>query len=157
MPSKKILAVDPGYERLGIAVIESGNLLYSECFQTDKKFPHSKRLEQIGTHLEKIIKKYSPNIFAIETLFFSKNQKTALMVSEARGVLLYVADKEGLEIREFSPAEVKIGVTGYGRSTKDQIISMVPKIIQVEKKIRFDDEFDAIAVGITCEATKQFE
>ena len=79
------------------------------------------------------------------------------MVSEARGVLLYIANKEGLEIREFSPAEVKIGVTGFGRSTKDQIISMVPKIIRIEKKIRFDDEFDAIAVGITCEATKKFE
>ena len=157
MKNKKILAVDPGYDRLGIAVIESGNLLYSECFQTDKKSLHSKRLEQIGANLEKIIKKYSPDIFAIETLFFSKNRKTALMVSEARGVLLYIANKEGLEIREFSPAEVKIGVTGFGRSTKDQIISMVPKIIRIEKKIRFDDEFDAIAVGITCEATKKFE
>ena len=157
MPNKKILAVDPGYERLGIAVLESGNLLYSECFQTDKKFPHSKRIEQIGTHLAKIIKKYSPSVFAIETLFFSKNQKTALLVSEARGALLYIAAREGLEIREFSPADVKIGVTGYGRSTKNQIISMVPKIIHIGKEIHFDDEFDAIAVGITCEATKKFE
>ena len=111
----------------------------------------------VQSTIEKIIKKYSQDIFAIETLFFSKNRKTALMVSEARGVLLYIANKEGLEIREFSPAEVKIGVTGFGRSTKDQIISMVPKIIRIEKKIRFDDEFDAIAVGITCEATKKFE
>jgi len=157
MLSKRILAVDPGYERLGIAVIESNKLIYSDCFQTKKKFAHSKRLCDLGTKLQKVIRKYKPAIFAIETLFFSNNQKTAMLVSEARGVLLYLAEKNSLEVREFSPAEVKIGVTGYGRSTKEQIMEMVPKIIEIKKKIKFDDEFDAIAVGITCEATKKWK
>jgi len=152
---KRILSVDPGYERLGVAIIENNELIFSDCFQTDKKFSHSKRLGELGERLEKVIEKYKPTIFALETLFFSNNQKTALLVSEARGMLLYIAEKNKLEVREFSPAEVKIGVTGYGRSTKDQIMSMVPKIIHIDKKITYDDEYDAIAVGITCAATNR--
>ena len=153
---KRILAVDPGYERLGVAVIENDTLLFSDCFQTHKDLTHSKRLEELGRRLEEVIKTYSPTVFAIETLFFSKNKKTALLVSEARGMLLYVAEKNGLEVREFSPAEVKIGVTGYGKSTKQQMMSMVPKIIHIEKKIAYDDEYDAIAIGLTCAATRRF-
>jgi len=156
MQAKRILSVDPGYERLGVAIIESGTLLFSDCLQTDKKFTHPERLEKLGSHLEQLIEKYSPDVFAIETLFFSKNQKTALLVSEARGMLLYIAQKHSLDVQEFSPAEVKIGVTGYGKSTKEQIVAMVPKIINISKEIRFDDEYDAIAVGLTCEATKRF-
>lgn len=157
MPNKRILSIDPGYERLGVAVIENNKLLFSDCFQTDKKLAHSKRLAQLGTQLETVISTYAPQVFALETLFFSNNQKTALLVSEARGAFMYIAEKNNLEVREFSPAEVKIGVTGYGKSTKEQIMAMVPKIISINKKICFDDEFDAIAVGITCEATKRLE
>lgn len=157
MPNKRILSVDPGYERLGVAILENGKLLFSDCIQTPKSDSHSKRLLKIGQELEKIIKEHKPEIFALETLFFSKNQKTALLVSEARGVLMYVAEKNNLEVREFSPAEVKIGVTGYGSSTKKQIMEMVSRIIKIDKEIKFDDEFDAIAVGLTCEATKKWE
>lgn len=154
MQAKRILAVDPGYERLGIAVIENNTLLFSDCFQTNKELSHAKRLKELGVKFEEVIEKYAPDTFALETLFFSNNQKTALLVSETRGMLLYLAEKNNLHIREFSPAEVKIGVTGYGKSTKQQVMSMVPKILSIKKKITLDDEFDAIAVGVTCAATK---
>ena len=86
---------------------------------------------------------------AIETLFFKNNQKTAMRVSEARGVMLYVASVLGLEVKEFSPMAIKIAVTGYGNSDKGQVVFMVQKLIKTNKEIKYDDEYDAIAVGLT--------
>lgn len=154
----KILAIDPGYERVGVAILEkvSGQkeiLLFSECIQTDKKFEHSERLFQIKTELEKIIKKYKPKYLAIENLFFSKNQKTAMLVAEARGAILVTAKSHGLEVSEFTPNSIKVAVTGYGKSDKKTIINFLPKLVQINKKIKHDDEFDAIATGITFFAT----
>lgn len=150
----KILAIDPGYERLGIAVLEKQNgkdvLLYSECFQTDKKETHSKRLFLIYSKLEEIIKKYKVEVCAIETLFFSTNVKTALKVAELRGTVLVLCEKYNIKIEEYSPQAIKIGVTGYGKSDKSAIIKMIPLLVKIDRKIKFDDEFDAIAVGITC-------
>jgi crossover junction endodeoxyribonuclease RuvC len=155
----KILAIDPGYERVGVAILEkvSGQkeiLLFSECIQTDKKFEHSERLFQIKTELEKIIKKHKPKFLAIENLFFSKNQKTAMLVAEARGAILVTAKSHGLEVSEFTPNSIKVAVTGYGKSDKKTIINFLPKLIQINKKIKYDDEFDAIAIGITFFATR---
>ncbi len=150
----KILAIDPGYERLGIAILEKQNnkdvLLYSECFQTDKKESHSKRLFLIFSKLTELIKKYSPNTCAIETLFFSNNVKTALKVAELRGVILTLCEIHKIKIYEFSPQAIKLGVTGYGKSDKTAVVKMIPLLIKIDKKIKHDDEFDAIAVGITC-------
>lgn len=150
----KILAIDPGYERLGIAVLEKQKgkdiLLYSECFQTDKKETHAKRLFLIYTKLKEIIEEYSINTCAIETLFFSTNVKTALKVAELRGVILILSEIYNLKLQEYSPQAIKLGVTGYGKSDKTAVIKMIPLLIKIDKKIKFDDEFDAIAVGITC-------
>jgi crossover junction endodeoxyribonuclease RuvC len=150
----KILAIDPGYERLGIAVLEKipkGKeiLLYSECFKTSAKIPHHERLTLIGNKIKEVIKKFEPEALATEKLFFSKNQKTALFVAEARGVILYSASSLGLEVFEYTPASIKIAVTGYGRSEKKQIIDMVKKLIVVPAGKNSDDEFDAIAIGLT--------
>ncbi len=154
----KIIAIDPGYERMGVAVIEKNSgkeeLVFSECFKTSAKIPHSERLALIGQEIEKVIKKYKPEAMAIETLFFSNNQKTAMQVSEARGVMLYVASVARLVVREFSPMAVKIAVTGYGKSEKDQVTEMVKRLIKINKEIKYDDEFDAIAVGITYFSTR---
>lgn len=151
----RIIAIDPGYERLGIAILEKSGkekevVLYSECFQTDKKLSHPERLALVGNEIRRIIKKYKPEVLAIETLFFSKNVKTALQVAEARGVALFCASDMGLEIREFSPADIKIAVTGHGQSDKKQVIAMVERLVKIEGKIKHDDEYDAIAAGITC-------
>ena len=105
--------------------------------------------------IDRIIKKFSPDIFAIETLYFSKNQKTALEVSGAKGVLLYKAAKFELPVFEYTPMQVKVAVTGYGKSDKKQVIDMVEKLIKIDKKIAHDDEYDAIAVALTCIALEK--
>ena len=151
----KILGIDPGYERLGIAVLEKKSaherevVLFSECFITSRTIPHHRRLRLIGDEIEKIVKEFAPAECAVETLFFSKNQKTAMQVSEARGVILYKASSLGLEVFEYKPQSIKVATTGYGRSDKKQMTSMVEKLVKIDKKIKHDDEYDAIAVGIT--------
>ncbi len=129
-------------------------MLFSECFKTSAKIPHPERLNLIGEEIERLIKKFKPEAMAIETLFFSTNRKTAMAVSEARGVMLYVAANNGLEIKEFQPNQIKVAVTGYGASDKMGIIKMVEKLIKINKEIKYDDEYDAIAVGLTYFATK---
>jgi len=149
----KILAIDPGYERLGIAVIEKvakkETLIHSECFKTSAKESHADRLSQIQIHLTKIIKEHSPSALALETLFFSKNVKTALLVSEARGVIIATAKTLGLDVFEYSPQQIKVAVTGNGRSDKNGIAKMIPLLIKINKSIKQDDEYDAIACGLT--------
>lgn len=157
----KVLGIDPGYERLGIAIVEKDTqgkerLLYSDCFKTSAKDPHYVRLDQIGTELSAVITKYQPDALAIENLFFNSNQKTALLVSEARGVILYTAAHAGLTIEEFTPPQIKAAITGNGRSDKKGIIKMVPLLIKIDKKIQYDDEYDAIAAALTYLATIRF-
>jgi crossover junction endodeoxyribonuclease RuvC len=150
----KLLAVDPGYEKMGVAVLEkeSGRretLIFSECFKTSKTSPHNERLEALGKEIKRVIAEFRPESLAIEKLFFTTNQKTAFQVAEARGVIIYEASIAGLRIVEFTPLQAKVAVTGYGRSTKNQIKFMVEKLVLVKKKIKEDDEYDAIALGLT--------
>lgn len=154
---KRILAIDPGFERLGIAVLEIKNhnknapvLLFSECFTTDKKIAFSERLVLIGKKIRTLVKKFNIDTLAIETLFFNTNQKTVMRVAEARGVVVYEAQCSGLIISEFSPLEVKVAVCGYGRANKSQVENMVSRLVELPKRKILDDEFDAIAIGITC-------
>ena len=154
----KILAIDPGYGRIGFAVLkktqEKPELLHSECFETDKKTPYEKRLKSVGERLRYLIKKHQPDCVVVERLFFSKNKKTAMHVAEVRGLLLYEAQLGGIETVEYTPNQIKNAVTGSGIGDKKQIMRMVPKLINIDtKKDRNDDEYDAIAVGITHLAT----
>ncbi len=148
----RIIAIDPGYERLGIAVIEKNKkeeLLFSECFKTKADLPFINRLELVGREVERVIKEFSPSSLAIENLFLITNQKTAMRVSEVRGAILYQARLSGLMVYEYTPLQIKIATTGYGRATKKQMISMVHQLISGTKEIKQDDEMDAIAIGIT--------
>lgn len=147
-----ILGIDPGYDRVGIAVIEDKSLLHSECFITSPKDDFHTRLREIGLKINEIIRQYSPKILAIESLFITKNQKTAMKVAEARGVISYEAAKANLGIHEYSPPQIKVAVTGHGASDKSQIIKMIPLLIKMKNKKALDDEYDAIAVAITCQA-----
>ncbi len=158
----KILAIDPGFERVGIAILEKTNskkdlLVYSSCFKTKANIPFSERIKNIGLEIEKIIKKYKPEILAIEKLYFTTNQKTVMGVSEARGVIIYVASKNNLVIYEYTPPQIKVAVTGYGKANKENVMSMVPKLIEIKEKINSDDELDAIAIGLTCLACEKFK
>jgi len=153
----RILAIDPGFERVGIAVLEEqarkGKLLYSSCFKTSSKEPFDQRLVLIGNEITRLVKEWRPDGLAIETLFLNTNQKTVMRVSEARGVIIYAATSLGLSLHEYTPLQIKIAVTGYGRAPKDQVSSMVHQLIEVEKTVTQDDEIDAIAIGITALAS----
>ncbi len=158
----RILGIDPGYGRMGVAVVEKiGNqkeiLLFSDCIVTKKNIPHHQRLFAIGKVVAEIIKKYKPAVLAIEKSYFNENQKTALLVSEARGTALFVASKEGLLVHEYTPLEVKVAITSYGRADKKQMISMIKRLIVLPRPISYDDEYDAIATALCCFANKTFQ
>ena len=151
----RILGIDPGFERLGVAVLEKSKnenqekILFSECFKTSSKLDFSERLVLIGEKVNKIIKKYNPEILSIETLFLTTNQKTVMHVAEARGVVLYEARRAGLEIFEASPPQIKVAITGSGRADKTQINKMVKILVDVDVDKKSDDELDAIAIALT--------
>ena len=151
----KILGIDPGYERLGVAVLEKNKgeqrekVLFSECFKTSAKLEFSERLNLIGEEVRTIIKKYKPEVLSIETLFLTTNQKTVMRVAEARGVVIYEASRAGLKIFEASPPQIKIATTGYGKSDKAQIIKMVKMLVKMDNSKTSDDELDAIAITLT--------
>jgi len=159
----RVIGIDPGYDRLGIAVVEKNPhqkevLLYSDCLQTSSKDAFYIRLHQVGEKVAHIIKEYSPESLAIESLFLAKNQKTAMRVAEARGVIMYEAIKNSLSVFEYTPLQIKIAVTGHGGSDKAQVIKMIPLLVTLpakynEKKAQ-DDEYDAIAVALTCIASQ---
>ncbi len=156
----RILGIDPGFERVGIAIVEKNKetqnkeqLIYSDCFKTSKSLPFSERLRLIGEEIKDVINKHKPDVLAIETLLFNSNQKTAMKVAEARGVMVYEAARKDLEICEYTPLQIKIAVAGYGRADKKQVTSMVNQLIKIEKPIKYDDEIDAIAVSLTCSAS----
>lgn len=149
-----ILGIDPGFDRLGVAILEkkqgSEKLVFSSCIITNKKENFEDRIFQIGNDLEKIIKEYKPNHLAIEKLFLTSNQRTVMHVSEARGVCIYIAKKHNLKIFEYSPPQIKLAVTGYGKSDKDAVSSMVSKILKINTEVKMlDDEYDAIAITLT--------
>lgn len=153
-----ILGIDPGFERIGIAVIDrkENKVLFSECFKTSKALPLAERIMLIGIHIGEIISEFSPQSLAIEKLYFTTNQKTAMSVAEARGVIIYEAQKLGLSVNEYTPMEVKVAVTGYGKADKKMVGSMIPKLIKLEKETKSDDELDAIGIAITHSAMNKF-
>jgi len=155
MQSKRIISIDPGFDRLGVAIMELDSdkpkLLFSKCIRTKSKDSHSKRLLELGQEIKEIIQEWRPSIMAIETLFFNTNSTSALGVAEARGVVIYEAMNSLLEVCEYSPQAIKIAVTGYGKADKLQMENMVIRLVKLpeENRKRLDDEIDAIAVGIT--------
>ena len=155
--SRRVLAVDPGFDRVGVAVLEGDEVLFSDCIVTNRKDSHELRLLEIGVVLNKIIKKWKPQDLALETLFFNQNVSTAIKVAEARGVIIYEAAKVGLEMFEYSPQAIKIAVTGYGKANKSQVENMLQRLVKLpaEKTKKLDDELDAVALGITHLATRR--
>lgn len=157
--NKVIISIDPGYERLGLCILEKDfkiskdniKILHSECFRTSSKLDFEDRLLEIGLYVESLIKKFKPETMAIENLFMNTNQKTALKVSEVKGVLVYLCKKNNLKINQYTPLQIKSAITGSGRSDKTSVQKMLylllPDLKNKNKKI--DDEYDAIACGLT--------
>jgi len=148
-----ILGIDPGYALTGWGILKKEGqkltLLQVGCFTSNKSLPHPERLAQLWQKTNEVIKKYQPNLLAIEELFFFKNLKTALKVAEARGVILAATNSQKISIVEFTPLQIKQALVGYGRADKNQIQQMVKIILNLKKIITPDDAADAVAVAIT--------
>lgn len=150
----RVIGVDPGYDRLGVAVLEyeSGQekVLHSCCIETNSQESLLTRLQSLGDDFKEILKLYKPDTLGIETIFFNTNQKTAIGVAEARGIVIYLAQSAGCQVYEFGPQEIKVAVTGFGKSDKTAVIEMTKRLAKNVPLKALDDEYDAIAVGITC-------
>lgn len=157
----RVIAIDPGYDRCGIAVVEKGArgkdvLCYSDCVTTNREDDFARRLTTVIDAVRACINEHAPNAMALETLFFNSNQKTAMRVAEVRGSLIQTANDAGLRVHEYTPLQVKSAVAGNGHANKSDMMRMVPLLIALTPKKRLDDEYDAIAIGIThCASTKQ--
>jgi len=155
----RIIGIDPGFDRLGICILDKDRaqetLVYSTCITTSKKDSFEKRLVTIGEQLDNILLEYTPHELAIETLFFTTNQKTIITVAEVRGICIYLAHKHGASIYEYSPPQIKLAIAGHGKASKEDIALMVPKILKQVLPIKtLDDEIDAIAIALTHSANR---
>lgn len=150
----RVLSIDPGYDRCGVAVIDEqgqkNHLVFSTCIQTDKKDDYVDRLKHVVSTIESYIKEYSPDMVGIEEVFISNNQKTAMKIAEVRGAILYICAVSGVKVFEFSPSQIKLAVAGTGTASKTEVTKMVSLILKTDGSKKLDDEFDALACGIAC-------
>jgi crossover junction endodeoxyribonuclease RuvC len=147
-----VIGIDPGLARVGYGVIEVKNqkaipLSYG-CFETGKDQETSGRLLQIYNDIEVLIGKYPPAHISVEKLFFSKNITSAMRVSEARGVILLLAEQKNIPVTEYTPNQVKQAITGSGRADKRQMQEMIKRLLHLEKIPRPDDAADALSIAL---------
>lgn len=147
-----ILGIDPGYAIVGYGILEYKNNRFKVidygAITTDASMDMFLRFQSIHEDLNRIIEEYHPEFMAIEELFFNSNQKTAINVAQARGVLLLSALNHGVRIFEYTPLQVKQAVAGYGRADKNQVQQMVKLLLNLEKVPKPDDTADALAIAI---------
>lgn len=154
MPNLKskplILGIDPGFAIIGWAIIgHDKNIIDYGSITTQANQSIDKRMLEISQDFKTIIKRYQPDHLSIEQLFYFKNAKTIINVSQTRGLLVYLAAKAGLKIYEYTPLEVKTTITGYGRASKSQVQSMVKQILNLKIIPKPDDIADALALAYT--------
>ncbi|OGZ36005.1 MAG: crossover junction endodeoxyribonuclease RuvC [Candidatus Portnoybacteria bacterium RIFCSPLOWO2_01_FULL_43_11] len=151
-----ILGLDPGTAATGYGVIKKQSELRAidyGCIRTSPQFSTAERLKETHQQIAKLIKKHKPDIIAIEDIFFFKNLKTAIKVSQARGVALLSASQAKIPIAEFTPLQIKQAVTSYGRADKAQVQKMVKILLGLKEIPKPDDAADALAVAICCANT----
>ncbi len=157
----RILGIDPGIARCGWAIVDSQSSKVKakafDCIETDSKLSTEKRLSEIYSQVSALIKKHKPNVLSIEDLFFGANSKTAFVVGQARGVILLAAAENKMSVSIYSPLEVKMAVTGYGRADKNQISQMVKVILKLEKMPKLDDTTDALAIALAEAFSSKFK
>ncbi|MBR2741759.1 crossover junction endodeoxyribonuclease RuvC [Candidatus Saccharibacteria bacterium] len=151
----RILGIDPGIGICGFGLIEaasggSAKALDFGAVTTEVDAPIPSRLKELYDSLTQVFDECKPEMVAVEKLFFAKNITTGIVVAEARGIVLLVAEQRGLPVYEFTPNEIKMALTGYGAATKTQIEEMVRVHLGLDKKPKPDDAADALAVAITC-------
>jgi len=148
----RILGIDPGFAITGYSVIDyTGNkfkLITSGSIQTKAGVSFPLRLSKIYDELEILINNYKPEAMAVEELFFNDNIKTGINVSQARGVILLIGSKLGVDLFEYTPLQVKQAVVGYGRADKKQVQKMVQSILKIDKIAKLDDITDSMAIAI---------
>lgn len=148
-----ILGIDPGTARLGYGIIENGQkklkFVAAGCLETTKESAVGDRLWYLQEEVGKILRKYQPDVLAIEQLFFGINSRTAMAVGQARGVVLAVAAKHKVPIFEYQGLSVKFALTGFGRSDKKQIQESVRRHLRMKRIVRSDDAADGLAIAIT--------
>ncbi len=157
-----ILGIDPGYDRLGICVLEKKShtskekVLHSDCITSDKKEPFEKRLYTVCAEIESQLAEFPITAIALEKVFFQKNQKTATKVAEIRGALMYIAQKNSIPLFEYTPNQIKVATTGDGRGDKTAMMHMITRMLILPSKKRTDDEFDAIGIALTCMVSERW-
>jgi len=148
-----IIGIDPGTATTGFGVIKKTKndkleLIEYGCITTEKNLNSAKRLEKLYKEITSLIKKYKPDIVAVEDIFFFKNLKTAIKVSQARGVILLSIIKNKAKLLEFTPLQIKQAVACYGRADKNQVQQMVKALLNLKKIPKPDDAADALAIAI---------
>ncbi len=148
-----ILGIDPGLGRCGWGVVEVQNSKLKMhsfgCIQTFPEKNPQDRLKEVHKEITTIIKTYKPDVLSIERLFFANNAKTAFVVGEARGVILLAAGQRRLSVFTYTPLQIKMVLTGYGRSEKKQIGQMVKRLLRLKETPKPDDAADGLAIALT--------
>ena len=146
------MGIDPGYAIVGYGFISFARGSYMPvgygAITTDAGTPFNKRLEHIYKEMEYLLKLYKPEALAIEKLYFNSNQKTAIYVAEARGVILLAAQLAGVPVYEYTPLQVKSAVAGYGKATKQQVMKMTQRLLKLKEIPKPDDTADALGIAI---------
>jgi len=148
----RILGIDPGYATIGFGLIEAEraqvHMVTYGAITTPAGLPLSKRLYQIGSDMEELIQQLKPDVIAVEELFFNTNITTGISVAHGRGVILYAAEDCGIPLFEYTPSQVKLAVTGYGKADKHQVMDMTKRLLQLKSIPRPDDAADALALAL---------
>lgn len=155
------MGIDPGTAITGYGIIKLSN---NDCFpvaygiiETPKEHALSKRLSVIYNGMNTLIKKYKPDEIAVEELFFSKNTKTAISVSHARGVILLACELSGVKLFEYKPIVVKKTVSGHGKADKKEMQKSVSLLLKLKKIPKPDDAADALAIAFTHSSFRRFD
>ncbi len=148
----RVIGIDPGYAIVGFGVVEYKNTSFTPMqygvIKTNSHTDFSHRLEEVFDDLTNILIQNKPDYLAVESLFFTSNQKTAIAVASARGVILLAAKKAGVPIFEYTPMQVKQSVSGYGKASKKQVQEMTRKILKLNEIPKPDDAADALAIAV---------
>ncbi|HNX63974.1 MAG TPA: crossover junction endodeoxyribonuclease RuvC [Oscillospiraceae bacterium] len=148
----RIIGIDPGYAIVGFGIVEYSGSSFKTveygAITTPSGMDFNERLKVIYQDLSFVLDKYKPDSMAIEKLFFNTNQKTGIDVAQARGVILLCATMRNIEIREYTPLQVKQSVVGYGKAEKKQVMEMTRRILGLESVPKPDDTADALAIAI---------